>query len=91
MRRFAKDDMLDYIRADEPQLLNSNIVDNTTTMVKKILTVDHRVTWYNYYLNQTVDIYSVATIVANTDHQYLTENHKDYVGYANETTCSMIA
>ena len=37
-----------------------------------------------------VDLYGVATIVANTDHQYLAKKHEDYVGYANETTRLMI-
>ena len=53
--------MLDCSRADEPQFLNPNIVDNTTTTDKKILTVEHRVTWYEYYLEQAVDLYSCLT------------------------------
>ena len=77
MRWVAKDDMLDCSRADEPQFLNPNIVDNTTTTDKKILTVEHRVTWYEYYLEQAVDLYRVATIVANTNHQYLTEKYEE--------------
>ena len=59
-------------------------------MDEKILTVEHRVNWYKYTLEQAVDLYSAATIVANTDHQYLTEKHEDYVGYANDTTRLMI-
>ena len=46
--------------------------------------------WYKYYLEQAVDRYGVATIVANTDHQYLAEKHEDYVGYANKTMRLMI-
>ena len=90
MFRVEKDDKLDCSRADEPQLFNPNIGDTTTTTYENILTADHRVTWYEYYLEQAVDLYSIATIVANTDHQYLAKNHEDYVGYANETTRSMI-
>ena len=37
-----------------------------------------------------VDLYGVATIVANTDHQYLSKKHEDYVRYSNKTTRSMI-
>ena len=90
MEQVAKDNTLDCSRADKPQLLNQNIVDNTTTTYEKILTAEHKFTWYEYYLKQVVVLYAVATIVANTNHQYLAENHEDYIRYANETTRSMI-
>ena len=90
MRRVAKDDTLNCSRSDKPTPFNPNIGDTTTATDEKILTVDHRSTWYEYYLKQAVDLYDVATIIANTDHQYLAENHEDYVGYANKTTRSII-
>ena len=38
-------------------------------MDEKILTTEHWVTWYEYYLEQAVDLCGVATIVANINHQ----------------------
>ena len=46
MRRVAKDNTLECSRAYESQLLNPKIVDTTTTTEEKILTLEHRVTWY---------------------------------------------
>ena len=46
IRRLAKDNTMDCSRTDKPQLLNLNIVESTTTTDKKILTEEHRVTWY---------------------------------------------
>ena len=77
-------------RANDPTLLNLNIGDTAPATDEKILNAEHRVTWYKYCLEQAVDLYGAAKIVANTDHQYLTEKHKDYVGYANDTTRPMI-
>ena len=39
IQQVARDDMMDCSRANEPQLLNPNIGDNTTTTDEKILTV----------------------------------------------------
>ena len=38
IQQVARDDMMDCSRANEPQLLNPNIGDNTTTTDEKILT-----------------------------------------------------
>ena len=90
MQRVAKYATLDCSRADKPQLLNPNIVDNTTTTDEKILTAEHRAACYEYYLEQVVNHYGVATIIVTTKHQYLTKKHEDYVGSANETMRSII-
>ena len=86
MRQVSKNNTLNCSSANEPTLLNPSIGATATATDEKILIAEHRVTWYNYYLDQAVDLYSVATIVANTDHQYFSENHEDYVGYVNKTT-----
>ena len=90
MRQIAKDNTLDFSRAEEPQLLNLKIVDTTTTTGDKILTAEHSFIWYDYYLEQAVDLYGVATISTNTNHQYLAVNNEDYIGYANKMTRSII-
>ena len=69
MQWVAKDDMLNCSRADEPTLLNPSIRGTTTATDEKILTAEHRVIWYEYYLEQAVDLYGISMIVANTDHQ----------------------
>ena len=65
-------------------------MDNTTTTDDNIFTAEHRVSCYKYYLEQAVDYYSIAAIIATTKHQYLTKKHEDYVGSSNETMLSMI-
>ena len=90
IRRVAKDDTLDCSRANDPTLLNPSIRDTNTARDEKILTTEHRVTWYEYYLEQALGLYGVATIVINIYHQYFAEKHEDYVGYANVTTRSML-
>ena len=67
--------MLNCSRTEDPTLLNLSNGDTTTTTDKKILTALHMVTWYEYYLEQAVDLYGVATIVANTYHRYLAKKH----------------
>ena len=47
--------------------------------------------WFEYYLDQAVDLYSVAAIVASTDAQYLAKLEMDYIGFAKETTQTMLA
>ena len=90
MQRVAKDDTLNCSHANEPTILNPSIGDTNTATDKYILTAEHGVTWYEYYLEQALDLYSVAMIVANIDHQYLAKKHEDYSGYANKTMRSMI-
>ena len=46
MQRVTKDDTLNCSSADEPTVINLSIGDTTTTMDKKILTAECRVTWY---------------------------------------------
>ena len=50
MRRVAKEDTLNYSRSDDPKILNPSIGDTTTATDDKILTAEHRLTWYEYYL-----------------------------------------
>ena len=52
---------------------------------------EHKQIWYEYYLDQAVDLYGVAAIVVSTDFQYLAELDMDYVGFAEETTQTMLA
>ena len=52
---------------------------------------EHRQVWYEYYLDQAVDLYDVAAIIASSDGQYLAELDMDYVGFAEETTQTMLA
>ena len=42
-------------------------MEGTKTADEKTLTATHKQTWYEYYLDQAVDLYGVATVVANTD------------------------
>ena len=49
---------------------------------RKDFAMEHRQVWFEYYLDQAVDLYGVVAIVASTDAQYLAELEMDYVGFA---------
>ena len=91
MRRATKDGNLDCTRAPKPQLLSPRLTDTTTTTDEKTFTAEHRQVWFEYYLDQAVDLYGVAAIVSSTDAQYLAKLEMDYVGFAEETTQTMLA
>ena len=59
--------------------------------MRQTFAAEHRQVWYEYYLDQVVDLYSVAAIVARSDGQYLAKIEMDYVGFAEETTLTMLA
>ena len=73
MRRVTKDGTLDCTRAPKPSLLSPRLSDTTTATSA----AEHRQVWFEYYLDQAVDLYGVAAIVASTDAQYLTELEMD--------------
>ena len=91
MRRVTKDGTLDCTRAPKPPLLSPRLSDTTTATDGKTFAAEHRQVWFEYYLDQAVDLYGVAAIVASTDAQYLAELEMDYVGFAEETTQTMLA
>ena len=86
MQRVTKDGTLDFTRAPKLPLLSPKLSDATTATDGNIFATEHRQVWFEYYLNQAVDLYGVAAIVASTDAQYLAELEMDYVGFAEETT-----
>jgi hypothetical protein len=90
MRRVAKDNTLDYSRSTMLDLRNPKITDKITPVDEKTLATEHKQTWYTYYLDQAVNLYDVAVIVASTASEYLTEKKEmDYVGFAKEMAQSM--
>ena len=91
MRRVTKDGTLNCTRATKPPLLSPKLNDTKTARDGKNFSVEHKQIWYKYYLNQAVDLYGVATIVASTDSQYLSKLDMDYVGFAKETMQTMLA
>ena len=91
MRHVTKDGTLDCTRAPKLPLLSPRLSDTTTVTDGKTFAAEHRQVWFEYYLNQAVDLYDVAAIVASTDSQYLTKLEMDYVGFAKETTQTMLA
>ena len=91
MQRVTKDGTLDCTRAPKPPLLSPRLSDTTTATDGMTFAVEHRQVWLEYYLDQAVDHYGVATIVASTDAQYLDELEMDYVGFAEETTQAILA
>ena len=91
MRRVTKDGTLDCTRAPNPPLLSPRLSDTTTATDGKTFAAEHRQVWFEYYLDQVVDLYGVAAIVASTDDQYLAELKMDYIGLAEETTQTMLA
>ena len=90
-RRVTKNRTLDCTRATTPLLLSPKINDTTTATDGKTFSAEHKQIWYKYYLKQAVDLYDVAAIVARTNSQYIAELEMDYVGFAEETTQSMLA
>jgi hypothetical protein len=67
MRRVAKAATLSCARSTMPVLLNPKITDKTSATDEKTLVTKYKQTWYEYYLDQAVNLYGVATIVASTD------------------------
>ena len=91
MRRFTKDGTLDCTRAPKPPLLSPRLTDTTTSTDGKTFAAEQRQVWFEYYLDQAVDLYGVVAIVASTDAQYLAKLEMEYVGFAKETTQTMLA
>ena len=91
MQRVTKDGTLDCTCTPNPPLLSPRLSDTTTATDGKTFAADHQQVWFEYYLDQAVDIYSVAAIVTSTDTQYLAELEMDYVGFAEDTTQMMLA
>ena len=67
MRRVTKDGTLNCTRAPKPPLLSPNLSDATTATDRKNFAAEHRQVWYEYYLDQAVNLYGVAAIIASTD------------------------
>ena len=86
MIRVTKDGNLNCTQAPKPPLLIPRLTDTTTATDGKTFAAEHRQVWYEYYLNQAVDLYGGAAIVDSSDGQYLAELEMDYVGFAKETT-----
>ena len=91
MRRVTKDGNLDCAQAPKPPLLSPRLTDTTTATDGKTFAAEHLQVWYKYYLDQAVDLYGVAAIVASSDGRYLAELEMNYVGFAEETTLTMLA
>ena len=90
MRQVTKDGTLDCTCAPKPLLLSPKLNDATTARNGNNFAVEHKQGWYKYYLDQEVDLYGVSAIVASTDSQYLAELDMEYVGFAKETTETML-
>ena len=73
MRHVTKDGTLNCTRAPKPPLLSPKLSDATTATDGKTIAVKHRQVWYDYYLDQAVDLYGVAAIFARIDSQSLAE------------------
>ena len=86
MRRVTKDGTLDCTCAPKPPLLSLRLSDTTTATNRKTFAAEHQQVWFKYYLDQAVDLYSVAAIVASTDTQYLAKLEMDCIGFAKEKT-----
>ena len=91
MRRVMQDGNLVCAQAPKPPLLSLRLTDTTTATDGKTFAADHHQVWYEYYLDQAVDLYGVAVIVASSGGQYLAELEMDYVGFAKETTLRILA
>ncbi len=72
MRRVANNSTLNCDRVTMPALLNPKTTDTTSAVDEKIFATEHQKTWYKYYLDQAVDCYGIAVIIASTASQYLT-------------------
>ena len=77
MRRVTKDGTLDCTRAPKPLLLNPRLSDTTTATDRKTFVAEHRQVWFEYYLEQAVDLYGVATVITSTNAQYLAKLEMD--------------
>ena len=75
----------------EAPLLSPRLTDTTTATDGKTFAAEHQQVWFEYYLDQAVDLYGVSAIVTSADAQYLAELEIDYVGFAEETTQTMLA
>jgi hypothetical protein len=51
MSRVAKNNTLNYNRVTMPAMLILKITDKTSNVGKKNLAMEHKQTWYKYYLN----------------------------------------
>ena len=71
MRRVTKDGTLDCTRTPNPPLLSPRLSNTTTATDGKTFAAEHRQVWFDYYLDQVVNLYGVAAIFASTDTQYL--------------------
>ena len=67
MLHINKDGTLDCTRTQNPPLLSPKLSDATTATDGKTFAAEHRQVWYEYYLDQAVDLYGVAVIVASTN------------------------
>ena len=91
MRRVTKYGNLDCAQTPKPPVLIPRLTDTTTATDGKTFAAEHRQVWYEYYLDQAVNLYGVTAIVASSNGQYLAELEMDYIGFAKETTLTMLA
>ena len=69
MRLVTKDGTLDCTCAPKPPVLSPKLSDTTTATDGRTLAAEQRQVWYEYYLDQAVNLYGIADIVASTDAQ----------------------
>ena len=66
MQRVTNDGTLNCTCSPKPPLLSPKLNDATSATDGKTFDAEHRQVWYEYYLDQAVDLFSVAAIVAPT-------------------------
>ena len=90
MRHIANDPTLECISMKKPLFTHPNITPLTTVTEEKQLTNKHKVTWYEYHLQEAVIFHGRAAIVAVVMLQYIEEKEVDYLGCSMETILLLV-
>ena len=91
MRHVTNDPMLDCDRMEKLPFTHPNIHSLATVTDDKQLTNEHKVTWDEYHLQESLIFHGRAAIVAAVMPQYIEEKEVDYLGYSMETILLLIA
>ena len=77
MSLVANNPTLKYGRMEKPPFMHPNITPLTTITEYKQLTNEHKVTWDEYHLQESVIVHGKAAIVADVLLQYIEEKEVD--------------
>ena len=76
---------------EKPLFTHPNITLFTTVTEDKQLTHEHKVTWYEYQLQEAVIFHGIAAIVSAVTPQYIEEKELDCLGYIMESIITLIS